>query len=333
MCLLFHTLYWTALAIQVISVDSDPCALPVKKNAKSKTARKIKTLKAQITNKVETQVETKTGEEVNNCSSIFSKTVKDDEVTDFPLCNEARSNVSFEPPETGIIRFLKNDTCVKFYSAYPSVTKVINDTMSDYAQRLLEKWKEKMIKALGKEKFELMQRDQLNRGSEFHESIRRILLGQEPKENTSDVASSMKSLKHIWPHLNSTTVVESYVAHPQLGYRGVVDCVCKYRGIPVVVEWKLSEKLKPRLQNTYDAPIQLAAYLGALNYDDNIKFQVTHGLVVVAYTSGVPADAFFLKPEVCDHYWKLWLTRLKTYNKLHKNDCLVEETQPSFDFL
>lgn len=332
MSLLVHMLYWTVLVTQALSVASD-CTPSVKKRVR-KTVNKNETLGTQNINNVEAQVQNKESEELINCKSIFSRTVKNDQITKFPLTNDARLDVDFEIPETGVISLLRDDPNVKFYSAYPSVTKIISDTMSNYSQSLLEKWKERMIKALGQEKFELMKQGQLNRGAEFHDNIRRILLGQDLKENTSEVvASSIKSLEHIWPLLNSTVAVESHIAHPQLGYRGVVDCVCKFRGTPVLVEWKLSEKLKPRLQHTYDAPIQLSAYLGAVNYDNSFKFQVNHGLVVVAYTSGVPADAFFLRPKICEHYWKLWLNRLKAYNQLHKNDHLLGETDAPLDFL
>nr|CAD7258880.1 unnamed protein product [Timema shepardi] len=50
---------------------------------------------------------------------------------------------------------------------------------------------------------------------------------------------------------------------------------------PVLIEWKKSDKQKPELENTYDAPIQLCAYLGAINYDNN------YNLKKVAWCSSV----------------------------------------------
>lgn len=48
-----------------------------------------------------------------------------------------------------------------------------------------------------------------------------------------------------------------------------------FRHTPVVIEWKKSSRDKSTLQATYDAPIQLAAYMGAVNNDISYDFNVS----------------------------------------------------------
>lgn len=47
------------------------------------------------------------------------------------------------------------------------------------------------------------------------------------------------------------------------------------RNTPVVIEWKKSSRDKSSIQSTYDAPLQLAAYMGAVNNDTSYDFKVS----------------------------------------------------------
>uniref|UniRef100_A0A8C4GDB4 Mitochondrial genome maintenance exonuclease 1 n=1 Tax=Dicentrarchus labrax TaxID=13489 RepID=A0A8C4GDB4_DICLA len=123
------------------------------------------------------------------------------------------------------------------------------------------------------------------------------------------------SISHVLEDVSAVRAIESTVQHETLNYLGVADCVARYRGVLCVIDWKTSEKPKPYLRNTYDNPIQVAAYAGALNSDGNYKYQVENGLIVVAYKDGSPGHAHELSSELMSEYWNAWLLRLQEFTE------------------
>ncbi|NXI84027.1 MGME1 exonuclease, partial [Rhipidura dahli] len=199
----------------------------------------------------------------------------------------------------------------------PSVTRILQETLSPQQVFYLERWKKKMIEELGKEGFEEYTKNLFLQGELFHSALESIFLSEEKaaKEQGEDavMAGYLSSVEHVLEDISEVKALESGVHHETLQYLGLVDCVAKYRGRLCVIDWKTSEKPKPFLQNTYDNPLQVAAYIGAINHDANYDFQVRCGLVVVAYKNGSPAHPHFMDPDLCSHYWNKWLLRLEEY--------------------
>lgn len=74
-------------------------------------------------------------------------------------------------------------------------------------------------------------------------------------------------------------LIEERLEHPNLLYKGIVDCVAKFNRTNTLVDWKTSEKVKDTVTKLYDAPIQTVAYLGMcvfkyriLNYNHNYDY-------------------------------------------------------------
>ncbi|NXP12574.1 MGME1 exonuclease, partial [Thinocorus orbignyianus] len=200
----------------------------------------------------------------------------------------------------------------------PSVTRILQQTMSPQQAFYLERWKQKMIQELGKDGFEEYTKNLFLQGELFHTALESIFLSEQTAteaQREEDVAISgfLSSVQHVLEDVSEVKVLESAVQHQTLQYLGLVDCVAEYRGQLCVIDWKTSEKPKPFLKNTFDNPLQVAAYIGAINHDANYDFQVSCGLIVVAYKNGSPAHPHFMDPNLCSHYWNKWLLRLKEY--------------------
>ncbi|RMB93643.1 hypothetical protein DUI87_29870 [Hirundo rustica rustica] len=199
----------------------------------------------------------------------------------------------------------------------PSVTRILQQTLSSQQVFYLERWKQKMIEELGKEGFEEYTKNLFLQGELFHSALESIFLSEKMAaryQGEDDVvAGYLSSVEHVLEDISEVKALESGVHHETLQYLGLVDCVAKYRGQLCVIDWKTSEKPKPFLQNTYDNPLQVAAYIGAINHDANYDFQVRCGLIVVAYKNGSPAHPHFMDPDLCSQYWNKWLLRLEEY--------------------
>ncbi|XP_070696741.1 mitochondrial genome maintenance exonuclease 1 [Pempheris klunzingeri] len=235
----------------------------------------------------------------------------------------SRETVEAEEPESGPpVRIELNRN--QDGPSVPSVTRILQQTLSPEQIFYLDRWKRRMIAELGEEGFREYSRNLFRQGKLFHSAVEEILTSgaawsnrspPETPEYTPEVRGYLESISHILEDVRAVRAIESTVRHGQLNYLGVADCVARYRGVLCVIDWKTSEKPKPFLSNTYDNPIQVAAYAGALNSDGNYKYQVDHGLIVVAYKDGSPAHAHQLSSELMLEFWKKWLIRLEEFTE------------------
>lgn len=214
-------------------------------------------------------------------------------------------------------------------SSVPSVTRILQQTLSPEQIFYLERWRRRMIMELGEEGFKEYNQNLFQQGKRFHSALEDILTSGESWRNSdpskmqeypSEVQGYIESISHILEDVSSVRAIESTVKHDTLNYLGVADCVARYRGVLCVIDWKTSEKPKPFLSNTYDNPIQVAAYAGALNSDSNYKYQVENGLIVVAYKDGSPGHAHKLNSELMSENWRAWLLRLEKFTEQRLSD-------------
>ncbi|XP_005992982.1 mitochondrial genome maintenance exonuclease 1 [Latimeria chalumnae] len=230
-----------------------------------------------------------------------------------PLENPAKSTAAAEADEQrppSQIALCKRQSAPEV----PSVTRILQQTMPLEQAFYLERWRRRMIAELGEEGFKAYTATIFSHGKLFHAALESVLLSREhvAKEET---AGYLQSIQHILSDVSEIQALESAVQHQVLGYLGLVDCVAKYQGKLCAIDWKTSEKPKPFLRNTFDNPLQVAAYAGAINFDENYNFQVDNGLIVIAYKDGSPAHPHFMDSALCLQYWNKWLLRLEEYKE------------------
>uniref|UniRef100_A0A1A8BCG0 Mitochondrial genome maintenance exonuclease 1 n=1 Tax=Nothobranchius kadleci TaxID=1051664 RepID=A0A1A8BCG0_NOTKA len=232
-----------------------------------------------------------------------------------PFLNSERSPETEEDSESGLpVRIALN----RGGSFAPSVTRILQQTLSPEQIFYLERWKRRMIAEHGEEGFKEYSQTIFRQGNLFHSALEKILENRslsETPDSAPEVQGYLRSISHVLEDVRAVRAIESTVQHATLNYLGIVDCVARYRGVLCVIDWKTSEKPKPFLSNTYDNPVQVAAYAGALNNDGNYNYQVENGLIVVAYKDGTPAHAHRINSDMMSEYWKAWLLRFEDYNE------------------
>ncbi|XP_012143750.2 mitochondrial genome maintenance exonuclease 1 isoform X1 [Megachile rotundata] len=195
----------------------------------------------------------------------------------------------------------------------PSVTHILNQTMPFHARKALEIWKKGIIDEFGEEYFKEFSAGLLSDGKLFHSCIESILQGNEEVEVSPKIELAYSSVKPVLKNITSVEATETPVTHPMLRYRGIVDCIACYGNDVCVIDWKTSKKPKTKLRETYDAPVQLAAYIGAINASQQYPSPIDKGLVVIGYTDGKDATVHVLEKDTLQEAWKEWLKRLEQY--------------------
>lgn len=247
-----------------------------------------------------------------------------------PILNPNKPNPEDSNEVAPPIRPLMNSSFGKAKSnPIPSVTKVLQATMPAASRFLLERWKESMIKKLGLAGFAKYQSETFARGTALHSILAKYLIDKiEPSpDHTSEdvkliVENLWKSINHlVRDKMTNVRLVEHIVTHPELNYRGIVDCVAFYNDELVVIDFKTAEKPKHTKESLYDNPLQITAYCGAINRDPNIPINaidrnICSGLIITAYTDGSAATLHQFSRDEINSLWKQWIDRLDQYTRL-----------------
>lgn len=108
----------------------------------------------------------------------------------------------------------------------PSISKVLQATMSDSARIALQRWKLKMIAELGEDGFRQYEQKTLQTGKSFHMAIENYLERREQPASDSPIINLWNSVDGVLKSLQPKPVLtEKPLVHPTLKYKGIIDSV------------------------------------------------------------------------------------------------------------
>lgn len=214
----------------------------------------------------------------------------------------------------------------KFSQKLPSVSKIIQATMPPEQRAILDRWEANKIAELGEEGFQEMKKELFRHGHELHYSVEEYFrdTGSEFRvslkaDGDPTVENLIHSLSPVIDDFQRPALsLESQVIHPTLNYVGYFDALAYHKKSKkvVLIDWKTSEKKKSTLAKTFDAPLQVAAYVGALNHDSRYPFQIENALVVVVNKGGSEAEVLPMTKRQLKNYWVKWVARCEHYAQI-----------------
>ncbi|XP_074065484.1 mitochondrial genome maintenance exonuclease 1 isoform X3 [Macrotis lagotis] len=114
----------------------------------------------------------------------------------------------------------------------PSVTRILQQTMTAKQILILERWKQQMILKLGEDGFAEYTSDIFLQGKHFHEELEAMLSSQEQLKELDEKtirSGYVASVQHVLKEISGVRALESAVHHETLKYLGLIDCVAEYR--------------------------------------------------------------------------------------------------------
>ena len=202
--------------------------------------------------------------------------------------------------------------------AYPSITSILGHTASQEKIDSLNRWRD----SRGHKEADEYTQQRADHGTMVHLLIERFLKGEDAYApvpgkiiSGADIAA-FKSLKFKLKNITSVWGQEVALFSTNLEIAGRCDLICEYNGVPAIVDFKTSARIKNDA-DIHDYKLQLCFYAQAHN--EMFNTNITEGVVLMA-TNSIPQEFKIYLPDFesalqirAKTFWK------NTINKINNN--------------
>lgn len=210
--------------------------------------------------------------------------------------------------------------CLPDGSKVPSVTTILSKTSPPEKMEALQNWRN----AIGHDRAQAITTEAANRGTRMHAYLEQFILSDDLKPlptNPYAHPSWFMAAQVILEGLCNVT--EFWGCEVPLYYEGLyagtTDCIGLWKGVPAILDFKQSNKVKTRKQID-DYFIQLAAYAAAHNETHGTN--ISTGVILMAVQPKLLEDNTYSKPQYLEFvvegdefkYWAdEWMKRVELY--------------------
>jgi len=184
---------------------------------------------------------------------------------------------------------------------YPSVTTVL----SILGEESIRAWRARV----GEDEANKISHRASNRGTAVHNIIERYLLNEDTSDNLPHIKQSLANLRPILDRsIGKIFGLEVALYSRHLGMAGRCDCIAEWNGVPSIIDFKTSRRVKKK-ENISNYFAQASAY--AIMFEERTGLAIPNTVILMDVDDNAP----LVFEEHRDNYIDLLLDTKKEYDR------------------
>lgn len=186
-------------------------------------------------------------------------------------------------------------------SRYPSVTTVLSILSED----AIRAWRLRV----GEEEANKVGNRASNRGTAVHSIIEKYLRNEDTSDNLPHIKQSLANLRPILDKsIGKIFGLETALYSRHLGMAGRCDCIAEWNGVPSIIDFKTSKRIKKK-ENIASYFAQASAY--AIMFEERTGLAIPNTVIVMDVDDNHP----LIFEEHRDNFVELLLSTKKEYDR------------------